>query len=105
MVFIIFFYDGSHGSKSAIESTGLCSQLARFDLGGPVTFMSATIFRPLLALSLGGTTYAWDNARIILLLILAGVLFCSFVVVEYCYKNNAIIPLYLLRRRSILAAI
>lgn len=59
----------------------------------------------LLALSWGGITCAWGNAHIIALLTLAGGLFYSFVDVEYWRKDNAIIPLRLLRRRSIIAAI
>lgn len=104
MVFIAFFYDGSRGGKRAFKSTRFRSQIARFDLAGTFTFVSATICL-LLALSWGGTTYAWDNARIIALLTVAGVLFCSFVGVEYWRKDSAIIPLRLLRRRSISAAI
>ncbi|KAI9643370.1 hypothetical protein NHQ30_007989 [Ciborinia camelliae] len=104
MIFIAFFYDGSRGGKRAFESTGFRSQIARFDLAGTFTFISATICL-LIAISWGGTTYAWNNARIIVLLTLAGVLFCSFVGVEYWRKDSAIIPLRLLRRRSIVAAI
>ncbi|KAF7864109.1 uncharacterized protein EAF02_010077 [Botrytis sinoallii] len=66
--------------------------------------MSATISL-LLALSWGGTTFAWVSARIVALLTLAGVLFCSFFGIEYWMKDSAIIPLRLLRPRSIIAAI
>ncbi|PMD15228.1 MFS general substrate transporter [Hyaloscypha hepaticicola] len=104
MVFIAFFYDGSRGDKRAAESTGFRSQIARFDLAGTFTFVSATICL-LLTLSWGGTTYAWDNGRITAPLTVAGVLFCSFIGVEYWRKDSAIIPLRLLRRRSIIAAI
>lgn len=104
MIFILFFYHGSSSDKTAFESTGFRSQIARFDLAGTFTFMSGTICL-LLALSWGGTTYAWDNVRIIALLTLAVLLFCSFVGIEYWMKDSAIIPIRLLRRRSICAAI
>ncbi|KAF5878452.1 putative mfs transporter protein [Botrytis fragariae] len=104
MIFIALFYDGSRGSKKVFQSSGFRSQISRFDLGGTFTFMSATICL-LLAISWGGTTYAWKNARIIALLIAAGVLFCSFFSVEYLKKDNATIPLRLLQKRSIVAAI
>jgi hypothetical protein len=104
MIFIAFFYNESRGDKRAAESTGFRSQIASFDLAGTFTFVSATICL-LLTLSWGVTTYAWDNGRIIAPLTVAGVLFCSFVVVEYWRKDSAIIPLRLLRRRSIIAAI
>ncbi|TGO20631.1 hypothetical protein BPAE_0279g00040 [Botrytis paeoniae] len=104
MIFIALFYDGSRGSKKVFQSSGFRSQISRFDLGGTFTFMSATICL-LLAISWGGTTYAWKNARIIALLTAACILFCSFFSVEYLRKDNAIIPLRLLQKRSIVAAI
>ncbi|TGO85129.1 hypothetical protein BPOR_0428g00070 [Botrytis porri] len=55
--------------------------------------MSATISL-LLALSWGGTTYAWRSSGIAALLTLAGVLFCSFLGVECWMKDSSIIPLY-----------
>ncbi|TGO46727.1 hypothetical protein BCON_0310g00050 [Botryotinia convoluta] len=104
MIFIALFYDGSRGRKNTSNSTGFSSQVARFDLAGTFTFMSATISL-LLELSWGGTTYAWGSARIVALLTLTGVLFCSFFGIEYWMKDSAIIPLCLLYRRSIIAAI
>ncbi|CAG8908835.1 unnamed protein product [Penicillium egyptiacum] len=104
MIFIAFFYDGSRGGKRTFDSTGFRSHIARFDLAGTLIFVSATICF-LLALSWGGITYAWDNACIIALLTVAGVLFCSFIGVEYWMEDSAIIPLRLLRTRSIGAAI
>lgn len=103
MIFVYFFYHASSTDR-ILESTGSRSQIARFDLPGTFTFMSATICL-LLVFSWGGTTYAWSNVRIIALLTLAGLLFCSFVGVEYWMKDSAIIPLRLLRSRSICAAI
>ncbi|KAJ5427298.1 hypothetical protein N7465_002368 [Penicillium sp. CMV-2018d] len=102
MIFIIFFYTGSRGESS--RPIGLRCQIERFDLAGTCIFVVATVCL-LLALSWGGTTYTWDNARIIVLLTAAGVLFCSFYGIERWKKDNAIIPLRLLHRRSIGAAI
>lgn len=104
MIFIAFFYDGSRGSKRTFESTEFRRKIARFDLAGTFIFISATICL-LLALSWGGTTYAWDNTCIIALLTVAGALFCSFIGVEYWMKDSAIIPLRLLRKPGIGAAI
>ncbi|KAF7128636.1 hypothetical protein CNMCM5793_003487 [Aspergillus hiratsukae] len=58
------FYDGG---KRRLGPTEFRSQIARFDLAGTFTFVSATMCL-LLALSWGGSTYAWDNARIVALL-------------------------------------
>lgn len=104
MIFITFFYEGNRGHNNISNSTEFSSQIARFYLAGTFTFMSATISL-LLALSWGGTTYAWGTARIVALLTLAGFLFCSFFGIEYWMKDSAITPLRLLRRRSIIAAI
>ncbi|CRL29292.1 Siderophore transporter, RhtX/FptX family [Penicillium camemberti] len=104
MIFITFFYDGSRGGQRTFESAGFQSEIARFDLAGTFIFISATICL-LLALSWGGTTYAWDNACIIALLTVAGGLCCTFIGVEYWMKDSAIIPLRLLRKPSIGAAI
>ena len=104
MLFIVFFYDGKRAGERDAESIGFRRQIARFDLPGIITFVSATIAL-LLALSWGGTTYPWSDKRIIALLVLAGVLFCSFIGVERWRKDSAIIPLRLLRRRSMTAAI
>ncbi|GAD98124.1 major facilitator superfamily transporter [Paecilomyces variotii No. 5] len=104
ILFIAFFYDDNDDGKRTLKSSGFRSRISRFDLAGTFTFVSATICL-LLALSWGGTTYAWANFRIIVLLTVAGVLFCSFIGIEYWMKENAIVPLRLLRRRSICAAI
>jgi hypothetical protein len=104
MIFTIFFYDGSRGTDKSPRPVGLRGLIERFDLAGTCAFVAATVCL-LLALSWGGTTYAWDSARIIALLTLAGVLFCSFYGIERWKKDNAIIPLRLLRRQSIGAAI
>ncbi|KAB8257907.1 MFS general substrate transporter [Aspergillus pseudonomiae] len=89
IISIALFYDRRRGGERVLESARICNQIARFDLAGTFTLVSATICL-LLALSWGGTTYAWDNPRIIALLTVA---------------DRAIVPLRLLRRRSVSAAI
>lgn len=58
----------------------------------------------LLALQWGGTTYAWDNARIIVLLILAAALFSSFVLVQRYKKTNVTLPMRVLKQRSVIVS-
>lgn len=55
----------------------------------------------LLALQWGGTTYAWGNARIIVLLILAAALFSAFMSVQAYKKTNVTLPLRVLKQRSV----
>lgn len=104
MLFIVFFYSGNSGVEKSPRPIGLRGHIESFDLAGTCIFVAATVCL-LLALSWGGTTYAWDSACIITLLTITGVLFCSFYGVERWNKDNAIVPLRLLHRRSIVAAI
>ena len=46
----------------------------------------------LLALQWGGTTYAWNNGRVIVLLVLAFVLLVTFIIVQVWKKDNATVP-------------
>ncbi|KAL9470874.1 hypothetical protein ACSS6W_008815 [Trichoderma asperelloides] len=55
----------------------------------------------LLALQWGGTTYAWGNARIIVLLILAAALLSAFMSVQAYKKTNVTLPLRVLKQRSV----
>lgn len=59
----------------------------------------------LLALQWGGTTYAWKDARIITLLVLFGVLNIAFVVVQIWKKKEALVPLHILKQRSIASGV
>lgn len=59
----------------------------------------------LLALQWGGTTYAWDNARIIILLILAAALFGVFMFVQGYKKTNVTLPIRVLKQRSVALSI
>jgi hypothetical protein len=59
----------------------------------------------LLALQWGGTTYAWDNARIIVLLILAAALFSSFMFVQAYKKTHVTLPIRVLKQRSVIISI
>lgn len=102
MLFVTFFYRSNPSVTRA--STGLYSQIARFDVGGTITLILATICL-LLALSWGGTKYAWDDTYIIVLLTVSGILFCVFAGIERWMQDSAVIPLRLLHRRSMGAAI
>ncbi|RAH46759.1 MDR family MFS transporter [Aspergillus brunneoviolaceus CBS 621.78] len=102
MLFVTFFYQSNPSVTRA--STGLYSQIARFDVGGTITLILATICL-LLALSWGGTKYAWDDTYIIVLLTVSGILFCVFAGIERWMQDSAVIPLRLLHRRSMGAAI
>ncbi len=57
----------------------------------------------LMALQWGGTTYGWNDPRIIVMFILFGVLFSAFGYLQYRQGDNATLPLRILKQRSILA--
>ncbi|PYH86105.1 MFS general substrate transporter [Aspergillus uvarum CBS 121591] len=102
MLFVAFFYKSNSSTTPA--PTEMYSRLARFDVGGTITMMLATVCL-LLAVSWGGTKYAWDDTHTIVLLTVSGILFCVFAGIERWMQDNALIPLRLLRRRSMGAAI
>ncbi|TVY84980.1 Efflux pump roqT [Lachnellula suecica] len=75
-----------------------------FDLIGTF-FLIPGIICLLLALQWGGAKYPWDNARIIALFVVFGVLMAVFIGVEFWQKDRATIPLRILKDRNILGAV
>lgn len=75
---------------------------ARFDWPGTVLF-TASLICLFLALEWGGTTYAWSNGRIIALLVLFVVLLVAFGAVEVLRPDHAMLPLRVMRQRSMIA--
>lgn len=80
-------------------NTGWKDCLLQLDPIGTVAFMPGIIC-VLLALQWGGTRYPWDNARIIVLFILFGVLMTVFVVVQVYLGERATVPRRIVRQRS-----
>ncbi|KAJ7613231.1 major facilitator superfamily domain-containing protein [Roridomyces roridus] len=73
---------------------------ALLDPWGTLFFVPALVSM-LLALQWGGTTYAWNSARIIALLCVFGLLFGVFVGVQIWKQEDATIPPRIFRKRSI----
>ena len=84
------------------DSTTWKEKANRMDPVGTVFFLPCIICL-LLALQWGGVTYSWSNARIIVLLVLAGVLFVVFLLVQSWKGDNATVPGHILVNRSIIA--
>ncbi|KAM3067687.1 hypothetical protein ACMFMG_011428 [Clarireedia jacksonii] len=74
--------------------------VAKLDLPSFAIFL-ASIVCLLIALQWGGSTYAWKNARIIVLLILFGLLLGVFIFMQIRKKNTGLVPLRIVTRRSI----
>jgi MFS family permease len=84
------------------DSTTLREKFAQMDPIGTFFFLPCIVCL-LLALQWGGVSYSWSNARIIVLLILAGVLFIAFVVVQKWKGDTATVPGRIFFNRSIIA--
>ncbi|OCF41607.1 major facilitator superfamily transporter [Kwoniella heveanensis CBS 569] len=80
----------------------ILGKLRRMDwLGTGLIFLVITCL--LLALAWGGNDYKWSNWRIILLFILGGLLIIAFGLWQWKYDKHALIPLSLLKNRTVLA--
>jgi len=78
------------------------AQLSQLDPLGTLFFLPGIICL-LLALQWGGSTYAWSNARIIVLFILFAILTTLFVIVQILKKSpeEATVPFHVFKQRSI----
>ena len=74
----------------------------QFDIIGTVLFLPS-IISLLLAMQWGGSTYAWNNWRIIGLFVVFGVLMTAFVAVQVWKKEDATVPPRIMKLRSISA--
>ncbi|KAI5918392.1 MFS general substrate transporter [Camillea tinctor] len=92
-----------HPLKQRRDPATLWKQFVRLDPLG-TTFFIPSIVSLLVALQWGGSTYAWNSWRIILLLVMFVVLFCAFAAVQVLMPNTATVPSRIITQRSILAA-
>lgn len=79
-------------------------KLAKLDIVGTTLFIASVVCL-LLALQWGGTTYAWDNARIIVLFIVFALCMIAFVVVQIIRKEDAMVPPRIFCQRSMVSGI
>lgn len=69
---------------------------------GTLAFLPAIVCL-LIGLQWGGTRYDWANARIVVLLVLAGLLTMAFIGVQIWKQEKATVPPRILKQRSIAA--
>ncbi|EXJ90759.1 hypothetical protein A1O1_03863 [Capronia coronata CBS 617.96] len=86
------------------EKVPLKQQFLQLDPLGTAIFVPAVICL-LLALQWAGTEYAWSSARIIVLLVLAGVLFMGFVAIQIWRQEMATIPPRIIMNRCVAAGV
>ena len=73
------------------------------DFGG-IILVALCIVALCLALSWGGTTFAWNSAVIISLLVVGSVLLPVFILYELYFPRFPVIPLEMFRIRNVVAS-
>jgi hypothetical protein len=91
-----------HPVKVHRESAPITTHIKRLDPLGAF-FLVPGIVCLLLAFQWGGSTYSWNNGRIIALFILFGVLILAFATIQTIMPETATIPARIVTQRSILA--
>jgi MFS family permease len=100
---VVVFFSIGHLRKSGNEHLTNRDVLKKIDWIGFGISVPMTLTL-VLALQWGGTVHAWSDWRIILLLVLAGVLTAFFIFWERRAKENSMIPLKMLKQRSVALA-
>ncbi|KAF9266280.1 putative efflux pump antibiotic resistance protein [Marasmius fiardii PR-910] len=101
LVIALFFTAPARSKSNQIEDWR--DGLRKFDTWGTVVFLPA-IISLLIALQWGGTTYSWNNGRVIALFVVFGVLITIFIGIQIWKKDDATIPPRIFMQRSILAS-
>lgn len=91
-----------HPEKPKRESAPIITHIKRLDPLG-MSLFAPSIVCLLLALQWGGSIYAWNNARIIALFVVFGVLFLAFVAVQVWKPEAATIPARVINQRSMIS--
>ncbi|KHN96056.1 Major facilitator superfamily domain, general substrate transporter [Metarhizium album ARSEF 1941] len=91
-----------HPADAKVEPATMKQQIMRLDPLGTFFFVPCVVCL-LLALQWGGSTYAWDSWRIILLLVMFGLAGIAFAMVQTKMPTSATLPLRLIKQRTMLA--
>lgn len=81
---------------------GIWQKLGKLDWLGFVVLLPS-IITLLLVMQWGGTRYAWSSAQVISLIVLSVLLTLAFITIQWFKKEDALIPLRILRQRSVAA--
>ncbi|KAK3689925.1 major facilitator superfamily domain-containing protein [Podospora appendiculata] len=99
-VIVLFFPDPHRQIKNDDDWR---QRIKRFDPFGTAVFMPSIICL-LLALQWGGTEYAWNSWRIILLFVFFGLLLVIFVFIQLKQQDYGTVPPRIISKRSVMAA-
>ncbi|KID62981.1 MFS multidrug transporter, partial [Metarhizium brunneum ARSEF 3297] len=100
LVVVFFFVPLAEGFAKNTKALPLRQKLFRMDPVGTVLFLGLVCCL-LLALTWGGQQYAWDSSQVIGLCVGFGVLLLSFCTWDWKQGDMALIPLRVLRKRSV----
>ncbi|KAK2616917.1 hypothetical protein QQS21_000005 [Conoideocrella luteorostrata] len=89
-----------HVSHEKIGDITMSRRIMQLDPFGTLVFLPGVICF-LLALQWGGNTYAWSDARIIVLFVVSGVLLVAFVGIQIWRQEDATIPPRIAKQRSV----
>jgi MFS family permease len=78
-------------------------KLSRIDIPGTMVFIPCMVCL-LLALQWGGSEYPWSDGRIIALLVVFGVLFIIFIIIQFIRQEAATVPPRIAKQRTIATA-
>jgi MFS family permease len=100
---IIIFHFSDLGTFNRLSSLPTLQKMKRLDTIGTILLLGqATCL--LLSLQIASSTRTWSNPRVIGLLVASGVLLAAFVALQAFEKENGILPLRFLRKRSMAGA-
>ncbi|KAL8813215.1 MAG: hypothetical protein Q9223_000968 [Gallowayella weberi] len=96
-VIIAWFFHAPQRDKS---SQSIWQKINELDLLGTFFFLPSIVCL-LIGLQWGGTRYAWNSARIVVLLVFAGLLGITFIAVQIWKQEKATVPPRIIKQRSI----
>lgn len=98
LIFMFFFWNPPKQQQQAPAS--VFTHIKRLDPLGTLFFVPSVVCL-LLALQWGGSTYAWNNWRIILMFVLFAVLAIAFAAVQIFLPETATVPGRIITQRSV----
>jgi EmrB/QacA subfamily drug resistance transporter len=101
---VVFFILHLPEQNLGQQAEGWTGKIKQLDPLGNLVFLPGIVCL-ILALQYGGTTWAWSNARIIVLLVLCAILVAIFIGIQIWKQENGTVPPRIVKKRSIAAAL
>ncbi|KAL8910440.1 MAG: hypothetical protein Q9171_004278, partial [Xanthocarpia ochracea] len=98
-VIIVWFFKAP---KRKVGSLSIWQKMNELDILGTLAFLPSIVCL-LIGLQWGGTRYPWASARIVVLLVFAGLLGIAFIAIQIWKQEKATVPPRILQQRSIAA--